>query len=240
MGKTTKKARQAPPLSADRVRTGWQGPAGTRIHLARPQDADAADALLATSGEGVGFLPELRTAIENGTVASTMLDGLGGPKAYRHAASFAFTSQPMTEALTTVCLPLVATDETDRTIGALSATAPGTLIDMAMKNGFGPDKAMALSLFVGKVHGLAVAEHARGQGIAGTLLKRAWQVYQQLGYYVVYGSYEADRDLGAFYTRYGWTVHAPGEPFSLDPIALPFRLGAGDDQCMFTRWRPRR
>ncbi|WP_241838030.1 hypothetical protein [Streptomyces sp. CB03234] len=28
MGKTTKKARQTPPLSADRVRTGWQGPVG--------------------------------------------------------------------------------------------------------------------------------------------------------------------------------------------------------------------
>ncbi|MEW2417862.1 GNAT family N-acetyltransferase [Streptomyces sp. NPDC046866] len=83
---------------------------------------------------------------------------------------------------------------------------------MAMQNGFGPDKAMALSLFVAKVHGLAVAEHARGQGIAGALLKRAWQVYQQLGYYLVYGSYEADRDRGAFYTRHGWTVHAPGEP----------------------------
>lgn len=45
---------------------------------------------------------------------------------------------------------------------------------MAMKNGFGPDNALALSLFVGKVHGLAVVEHARGQGIADTLLERAW------------------------------------------------------------------
>lgn len=240
MGKTTKKARHTPPPSADRVRAGWQGPAGARIRLARPQDAEAADALLATAGEGVQFLPELRSAIENGSVASTMLDGLGGPKAYRHAASLAFTSQPMTEALATVCLPLVATDERDRTIGVLSATAPGTLMDMAMKSGFGTDKAMALSLFVAKIHGLAVAEHARGQGIAAALLKRAWQVYQQLGYYMAYGSYETDRDLGAFYTRCGWTVHAPGEAFSLDLIALPFRLGAGDDQCMFTRWRPRR
>ncbi|NUK21681.1 GNAT family N-acetyltransferase [Streptomyces lunaelactis] len=233
-------AKKAPLLSADRVRTGWQGPAGTLIRLARSQDAGAADALLATSGDGVQFLPELRAAIEDGSAASTMLAGLDGLKAYRRAASVAFTSQPMTEALTTVCLTLVATDDQDRTIGALSATAPGTLIDMAMKNGFSPDRAMALSLFVGKVHGLAVAEHARGQGIAAVLLKRTWQVYQQLGYYVVYGSYEADRDLGAFYSRRGWAVHAPGESFSLDPIALPFRLGAGADQCMFTRWRPHR
>ncbi|MEU0966103.1 GNAT family N-acetyltransferase [Streptomyces sp. NPDC005917] len=40
---------------------------------------------------------------------------------------------------------------------------------------------MAMSLFIAKVHGLAVAEHARGQGIAAALLKRTWQVYEQLG-----------------------------------------------------------
>ncbi|MFC8898102.1 GNAT family N-acetyltransferase [Streptomyces cinereoruber] len=110
---------------------------------------------------------------------------------------------------------------------------------MAMNNGFTAEKAMALSLFVAKIHGLAVAEHARGQGIAAALLKRAWQVHQQLGYMLLYGSYEADRDLAAFYTRAGYTAHAPGQTFSLDRIALPFRLGAGDDQCVFTRWRPR-
>lgn len=109
-----------------------------------------------------------------------------------------------------------------------------------MNNGYPAGKALALSLLVAKVHGLAVAEHARGQGIAATLLKRTWQVHQQLGYFLLYGSYEADRDLAAFYTRAGYTTHAPGETFPLDRIALPFRLGAGDDQCVFTRWRPRR
>ncbi|GHG63018.1 GNAT family N-acetyltransferase [Streptomyces griseocarneus] len=110
---------------------------------------------------------------------------------------------------------------------------------MAMNSGYGTEKAMALSMFIAKVHGLAVAEHARGQGIAAALLKRAWQVHQQLGYYLLYGSYETDRDLATFHSRCGYTVHAPGEAFSLDRVALPFMLGAGDDQCMFTRWRPR-
>lgn len=107
-----------------------------------------------------------------------------------------------------------------------------------MNNGFTADKAMALSLFVAMIHGLAVAEHARGQGIAATLLKRTWQVHHQFGYLLLYGSYETDRDLAAFSTRCGYTVHAPGEIFPLDRIALPFRLGTGDDQCVFTRWRP--
>ncbi|GLW47613.1 hypothetical protein Stsp02_32750 [Streptomyces sp. NBRC 14336] len=124
-------------------------------------------------------------------------------KAYHDAAAHTFTDRPMNEALTTVSMTLVATDETDRTIGVLSATAPGTLIDMAMNNGFTAEKAMALSLFVAKIHGLAVAEQARGQGIAAALLKRTWQVHQQLGYRLLYGSYETDRDLAAFYTRAG-------------------------------------
>ncbi|MFF8387785.1 GNAT family N-acetyltransferase [Streptomyces kanasensis] len=241
MGKTTKKARQAPPLSADRVRTGWQGPVGTRIRLARGQDVKAANALMATTGNGVRIIPVLAAAIKDGSASSAMLAGLGGgSKAYHDAAARTFTDRPINEALTTVSLTLVAADEQDRTVGVLSATAPGTLIDMAMNNGYPADKAMALSLFVAKIHGLAVAEHARGQGIAATLLKRTWQIHQQLGYFLLYGSYEADRDLAAFYTRHGYTAHAPGETFPLDRIALPFRLGAGDDQCVFTRWRPRR
>ncbi|MEJ8631939.1 GNAT family N-acetyltransferase [Streptomyces sp. MS2.AVA.5] len=241
MGKTTKRARHTPPLSADRVLTGWQGPAGTRIRLARAKDAEAADALMATSGDGLRFMPVLRTAIEDGMAASAMLAGLGSSAtaAYYDAASATFTDRPMNEALTTVCLTLVATDEQDHTVGVLSATAPGTIVDMAMNNGYTADKAMALSLFVAKIHGLAVAEHARGQNIAATLLKRTWQVHQQLGYVLLYGSYEADRDLSAFYARNGYTVHTPGETFPLDRANLPFRLGAGDDQCMFTRWRPR-
>jgi hypothetical protein len=71
------------------------------------------------------------------------------------------------------------------------------------------------------------------------LLKRTWQVYHQLGYLLLHGSYEADRNLGTFYSRSGYTVQAPGQSFSLDRAALPFGLGAGGDQCMFTRWRPR-
>ncbi|MEU3278666.1 GNAT family N-acetyltransferase [Streptomyces antibioticus] len=241
MGKTTKKARQAPPVSADRVRTGWQGSGGIRIRLARGQDVEAANVLMATTGDGVRIIPVLAAAIEDGSASSAMLAGLGGTgtNAYHDAAARTFTDRPMNEALTTVSLTLVAADEQDRTVGVLSATAPGTLIDMAMNNGFTAEKAMALSLFVAKIHGLAVAEDARGQGIAAALLKRAWQVHQQLGYMLLYGSYEADRGLAAFYTRAGYTVHAPGETFPLDRIALPFRLGAGDDQCVFTRWRPR-
>jgi GNAT superfamily N-acetyltransferase len=224
MGKTAKKARQTPPLSSDRVRTGWQGPAGTRIRLARGQDVEAANELMATTGDGVRSIPVLAAAIEDGSAASAMLAGLGGgSKAYHDAAARTFTDRPMNEAMTTVSLTLVAADEQDRAVGVLSATAPGTLIEIAMNNGYPADKALALSLFVAKIHGLAVAEHARGQGIAATLLRRTWQIHQQLGYFLLYGSYEADRDLAAFYTRAGYTTHAPGETFQSEYryVSLP-------------------
>ncbi|WP_331731507.1 GNAT family N-acetyltransferase [Kitasatospora sp. NBC_01300] len=241
MGKNpAKKAKQAPPLSADRLRAGWQGPAGTRIHLARPQDAAAADALMATTGEEMRFTSVLRRAIEDGSASSTMVAGIGGENAYREAAVHTFSTLTLDRASTTVCLTLVATDEHDCVVGVLSGTAPGTIMSMAASNGYSPAQARVLSLVIAKVHGLAVAEHTRGQGIATALLKRAWQVYQQLGYLLLYGSYEADRDLTAFYTRSGYTVHAPGALLSLERLSLPFRVGAGPDECLFTRWRPRR
>jgi hypothetical protein len=32
----------------------------------------------------------------------------------------------------------------------------------------------------------------------------------------------------------------PGEGFLLERIGLPFGINAGPEQCVFTRWRPRR
>ncbi|WP_260868110.1 GNAT family N-acetyltransferase [Streptomyces sp. SAJ15] len=196
-----------------------------------------AAALLETAGDGVGFMPVLSAAIEEGWAGSAMLAGLGGAEAFQVAVARAFTSHPMDEAFTSICLTLVAVDEEDRAVGVLSATAPGTIIETAMAHGFPDEAATVLGMLVAKVHGLAVAEHARGQGIASVLLKRAWQVYHQLRYRLLYGSFEAERDLSAFYSRCGYTVLAPGEGFVLDRLSLPFGISAGADQCMFTRWR---
>ncbi|MFJ2377800.1 GNAT family N-acetyltransferase [Streptomyces sp. NPDC087769] len=62
----------------------------------------------------------------------------------------------------------------DRPIGALSVTAPGTVTEQALDHGYSEVRALPLSVAIGKVHGLAVAEEARGRGIASFLLKRAW------------------------------------------------------------------
>lgn len=68
-------------------------------------------------------------------------------------------------------------------------------------------------------------------------LKRAWHLYDQLDYFLLYGSFETDRDLGAFYKGCGYTVHAPGEGYLLEQIKLPFGIHASPDPRVFTRWR---
>ncbi|MFE1781262.1 GNAT family N-acetyltransferase [Streptomyces sp. NPDC059506] len=238
--RATKKGGSRPVrLSAGRLRAGWPGPAGTRVRLARAQDTDAADALLETAG--VRIIPALRTAIEEGTAAAALLDGLDGTKnTFHEAVARQMAGHTMAEAMSSVSLTLVAADDQDRPVGTLSVTAPGVIIEKAMDHGHSTVEAMTLGVAIGKVHGLAVAEEARGQGLAGTLMKRACQVYDQLGYFMLYGSYETDRDLEAFYTQCGYTVHAPGEGFPLQAFGLPFGINAGPDQCVFTRWAPRR
>ncbi|MFJ7497827.1 GNAT family N-acetyltransferase [Streptomyces sp. NPDC097727] len=237
--RTTKKGARPAPLSADRLRAGWPGPVGSHIRLARAQDTAEVDALLTTAG--VRIIPALRSAIEAGTAGSVLLAGLSGTKnTFLSDAARTFAGQNMAESMSSISLTLVAADGQGQPVGALSVTAPGTIIERAMDQaGYDPLRALTLGLVIAKVHGLAVAEAARGQGLAAALLKRAWQVYAQLDYFMLYGSYETERNLGAFYTQHGYTVLAPGEGFLLDRIGLPFGINAGNDQRVFTRWRSR-
>ncbi|GAA3381453.1 GNAT family N-acetyltransferase [Streptomyces sannanensis] len=240
MGKrTARKGARPAPLSAGRVRAGWPGPAGTRIRLARVRDTDAADTLLDMAG--VRLMPALRSAIETGTSASVLLAGLGGTtKTFFETAVLAFITQPMPESMSGISLPLVAVAQDEKVVGVLAVTAPGTIIEKALEHGYEPHRALTMGVAVAKVHGLAVAETARGQGLAAALLNRSWQVYEQLGFLVLYGSYDTERDLGAFYSRCGYTVLDPGQGFSLAPIDIPFGIHAGPNECVFTRWRRRR
>ncbi|GAA1889512.1 GNAT family N-acetyltransferase [Streptantibioticus ferralitis] len=84
-----------------------------------------------------------------------------------------------------------------------------------------------------------MAEQARGQGLAGALLKRAWQIYQQLGFFLAYGQFDVGSGLEAFYGSHGFAVHTPGERLSLERINLPMAINAGPGEQLFSRWRPR-
>ncbi|MGW2089990.1 hypothetical protein [Streptomyces sp. NPDC001880] len=112
-----------------------------------------------------------------------------------------------------------------------STTPPETTSRVQRRAGADPERGYRQGARPGGSRG------ARGRGIASFLLKRAWQVYDLLDYFLLYGSFETDRDLGAFYKGCGYAVHAPDEGFLLERINLPFGIHAGPDQCVFTRWR---
>lgn len=114
-----------------------------------------------------------------------------------------FARRTIGHSMASVSLTLVAADEQDQPIGALSVTAPGTIIERPLEHGYSNVQAVTLSVAIGKAHGLAVAEEARGQGLASFLLKRAWQVYD-LDYFLLYGSPLLD---GAIHVAPDRTTH---------------------------------
>jgi hypothetical protein len=62
------------PATADRLVTGWAGPGGIRVRLARPGDTDQVTRLLALAD--LSLDPAVGAVIKAGTVASTLLLGL--------------------------------------------------------------------------------------------------------------------------------------------------------------------
>ncbi|MGH3803487.1 MAG: GNAT family N-acetyltransferase, partial [Pseudonocardiaceae bacterium] len=223
MSKRTKKnggraGRWLPPLTAARVRQGWETPGGGRIRPIRAGEEDDADALLRTAG--VELDPYLRHSITDGTLASALLSGLDTSReAYYTAALMACAKPKLAQGLPSLSLILVAENSTGGLAGVVAGMPPVSVLNMALDHGYTTEQSIAMSLAIAKIQGLAVAEHARGQGLATALLKRAWQTYHQLGFLLAYSSFETDRDLGGFYTRQGYTVHAPGEHLSLERLS---------------------
>ena len=226
------------PVSAGRVREGWHGPAGTRIRLARPGEVKAVDALLEAAG--VQVIPELGQAIEDGSAGSVLLSGLETRGTFHREAAMAIATGSMATALSVVSLTLVAAADDGALVGALSVTPPGTILQRMLDEGRSPASALTLGVAIGKVHGLAVADTHRGQGLGAALLKRAWQVYDLLGFFVLYGSFETDRDLAGFYTGCGYSVLEAGEGFTLAPLGEAVGIHSGPHERVFVRWRPHR
>ncbi|MFB7211710.1 hypothetical protein [Streptomyces sp. NPDC056255] len=124
--RTAKKGSSRPVrLSADRLRKGRPGPAGTRVRLATATDTGAVDMLLDTAG--ARLIPALRSSIEQGTAGDALLSGLDGTsKTFVENFARRTVGHLMADSMAGVSLTLVATDGQDRPIGALSVTAPGS------------------------------------------------------------------------------------------------------------------
>ncbi|MEV4212542.1 GNAT family N-acetyltransferase [Micromonospora sp. NPDC049662] len=235
---TRKKPARVPPVTADRLLRGWSGPGGTRIRLAAPGDSPGVAELLLLA-DGMGLDPAVEQGINAGTVASTLLTGLrqGTSEMLRPIAEAAAAGRP-DEAMPGLVMVLVAEGSDGRLQGVLQAVPPGNVLSEAHAAGVPLPLALVAATKTAKIQGLAVAEHARGQGLGETLLRRAVRTYFQLGWLLAYGQFSAGSGLEDYYTRQGFTVLPAGEGIDLDRISVPVVIRHEPGERLFTRWRP--
>ncbi|MBT2369379.1 GNAT family N-acetyltransferase [Streptomyces sp. ISL-10] len=90
----------------------------------------------------------------------------------------------------------------------------------------------------GKIRGLAVDETARGQGWGSALLRRAMQVYDQLGFVTLYGSFDVGSPhLEDFYRSHGFDVLGVGAKIEMHHLGPAVQTGSDDSERMFVRHR---
>ncbi len=126
-------------LPAARLQKGWPGPP-----LATAAGTDVVDSLLDTAG--AGLIPALRSSIEQGAAGAALLKGLDGTTSTFFED---FTRRTAGHSMASVSLTLVVANAQDRPIGALSVTAPGTIIERALDHRYSDVQALTLSVAIG-------------------------------------------------------------------------------------------
>lgn len=239
-------ARRPPPptITPSLLTKGWSAPAGGRVRLATPDDAEDVRRLqLLVDGdvqEDKSFA-DLLADDKLGVFLEPSLTARGEPAQkvlLRQVAEHADAGR-WTELGLGVSFVLVACDRQGDVVGALVATAAKSLLEGALLQGIDPRMAIMVPVAVLKLRVLAVQEQARGLGLGAALLKRAGQLTDTLGFFLFYGQVDAsDEGLARFYSRCGWQVHAPGESVSLsDRLRLPLGVTPQDGELLISRWR---
>ena len=229
-----KKRGRVLPATADRLVTGWAGPGGTRIRLARPGDTDHVSRLLALAD--LSLDPAVGAVIKAGTVASTLLRGLehGTSDMLRPLVEAAAAGNP-DGAMPGLVLVLVAEGREGCLGGVVQAVPPTNVLADGVDGGV-PVLGAAK---VAKIRALAVAEDARGMGIGETLIRRSVGIYRQLGYCLVYGQFPTGSGLENYYSRQGFTVLDEGQHIDLRRLGLPIhiRTDPSEPERLFLRWQ---
>ncbi|MER6579131.1 GNAT family N-acetyltransferase [Nonomuraea sp. NPDC001023] len=197
MSKDKRPRRAAPAgtqLTERALIKGWAGPARTRVRQAVPDDLPAIAELVPLAG--VDLDDALVKAIRDGSSGIGLRTGIsqGQPGFHRHMGT-EFITGDMMSAYLHASLVLVA-DHRDRGIvGTLIAYPPGNLITELIGSGrispseqSGQQIIMLGAVVLTKIKAIAVAEHARGQGVGAALLKRCKQIYSHCGYVLLYGA----------------------------------------------------
>ncbi|TDU67857.1 GNAT family N-acetyltransferase [Streptomyces sp. KS 21] len=223
-------------IPAQRVIDGWPEQAGA-IRRIRPGEWARANELLPAAG--VQLDRSATTAIDNNTLGTVLLDGLA-----THIEGFhehfldSLKGQDLVQQLVPCSLVLVAEDASGQIIGVCEVIPPATTIMSMRSMGYPDVMAMMLAVTVGKVRGLAVDEDVRGQGWGSALLRRTMQVYDQLGFVALEGSFDVGSPhLEAFYRGHGFEVLDVGGKVQMDHLGPVVQIGSDDSERMFVRHR---
>ena len=219
---------------------GWSGPDGSRLRLARPAEADQVDQLLQLTGETID--EAMVDAIKSDEIAAGIREVLATPgspaEPLRGFLVRGLSAGRSAAVMTGLASVLVAEDRTGAVAGALFALPPAGVIAGVIAGGVPPGQAMSLALSVVKIKGVAVAETHRGRGLGAELLKRAWQLYLHLDFYLAYGQFQVGTGLERYYPRHGFEVLAEGEGLWLeDRLGVPLGIRPEPGERLFARWR---
>jgi GNAT superfamily N-acetyltransferase len=237
------------PLTDRKLERGWPAATKTRFRAATAADIDAIAPLAELAG--APFEQQLRDGIADGTAGAGLRTCLrDGHDAYTRYMAQRFTEHQRDNpilAYTHAALVLVAEHRDTGVVGALIAypplTAAAQIVDRMKQAGYDERERyktiLGAGMFLTRIKAVAVAEHARGHNLGGSLLKRAKQVYDQCHYEIIYGAMPEGRGLDAFYDRAGFTVHDPGTPLDLFVMfGRDTMIWPGPGERLFSRQRP--
>ncbi|GIF01565.1 GNAT family N-acetyltransferase [Paractinoplanes rishiriensis] len=220
------------------LRTGWPGPDGHRIQLAGPGDATAAGRLLTLAEHGLD--QEAEMLARDPRLALGLQRGLsGGPDSLlRETVEALSISGTLREPCVGLSTVLVVAPRGGPPKGALMAFPPVRVLHGALDAGVGVLQVMSAALAVVKLKGVAVASEARGIGLGAALIRRCAQLYEQLGWHVLYGQFNQDSGLDGYYSRLGFDVLGAGEPLHLAGLlGFPLSIHPMPGERLFVRWR---
>jgi ribosomal protein S18 acetylase RimI-like enzyme len=223
-------------ISAQRVTDGWPHQGGV-IRRIRAGEWARANELLPAAGVE---LDEYAIAgIDDGTLGAALLDGLHTDVEIFHERFLdSLQGQELPLQLVPLSLVLVAEDVGGRIVGVLEVLPPSSAIVGMRDMGYPGVLAMMLAVTVGKVRGLAVDEAVRGQGWGSALLRRGMEVYDQLGFVTLHGSFDASSTrLEGFYRSHGFTVLGVGEKVEMKHLGPTLVTGSDPTERMFARHR---
>lgn len=225
-------------MTADRLVKGSSGPGGTRIRLARPGDTAQVARLLELVG--IRLDPAVGAAIDTGTVAATLLLGLDhGAEAMLRPLTEAVAADRPDEAMPGLVWVLVAQGPDGSLHGVLLAVPPTNVLADGIQGGIPVPAAVAGAVKITKVRAIAVAQDARGNRLAETLIKRTVGTYLHLGFRLIYGQFPIGSGLETYYARQGFTVLDEGQVIDLRRMNLPIiiRTDPSEPERLFVRWQ---